>query len=96
MSGVQILTVAQVAERVQLSAETVMRAIRAGDLEASQLTRARGGWRVREDAIATWLETRSNRTREVPLADVTPPRAGLPRRPAQRSTTPQTSGRLVA
>ena len=61
MDAVQVLTVEQVAERVQLSAKTVMRAIRAGDLEASQLTQGRGGWRVREDAIVGWLEVRSNR-----------------------------------
>jgi hypothetical protein len=62
-----------VAERVQLSTRTVRRAILAGDLEASQLTPRRGGWRVYESALADWMLKRSNRTRPPrPLADVRP------------------------
>src|SRR4051794_11223829 len=38
MTELRVLTVEQVAELVQLSAKTVMRAIHAGDLDASQLT----------------------------------------------------------
>jgi Helix-turn-helix domain len=53
------LKIEQVAEIVQLSPKTVMRAILSGDLEASQLTGGRGGWRVRERAIAAWYEARS-------------------------------------
>ena len=92
----QVFTVEQVAERVQLSAKTVMRAIRAGDLEASQLTQSRGGWRIREDAIQDWLETRSNRSDTRPLADVRAVEPAVPRRPSRGSTAVQTDGRLVA
>src|SRR3954470_4710209 len=59
----RILTVDQVAELVQLSTKTVMRAICAGELEASQLTQTRGGWRVQHAAIERWMEVRSNRHR---------------------------------
>jgi excisionase family DNA binding protein len=90
MDNLQVLTVEQVAESVQLSVSTVMRAIAAGDLEASQLTRSRGGWRVRESAIADWMNARSNRSRRRPSTSVHPidPPAslGTPRRvesPAQ-------------
>ena len=66
-----ILTLEEVAERVQLSTRTIYRAILAGDLEASQLTQRRGGWRVYESALADWMHKRSNRTRPPrPLADV--------------------------
>jgi excisionase family DNA binding protein len=91
-----VFTVEQVAERVQLSAKTVMRAIRAGDLEASQLTQSRGGWRIREDAIQGWLETRSNRADTRPLPDVRAVEPAVPRRPSRGSTAVQTDGRLVA
>jgi excisionase family DNA binding protein len=92
----RVLTLEQVAERVQLSAKTVMRAIRAGDLEASQLTQGRGGWRVREDAIAGWLEARSNRADSRPLPDVRRVEQSGPRRPSRGPTPVQTGGRLVA
>jgi excisionase family DNA binding protein len=59
----RILTLDEVAERVQLSTRTVRRAILAGDLEASQLTPRRGGWRVYETALADWMTRRSNRIR---------------------------------
>src|SRR4051794_27917985 len=72
MEYLQVLTVEQVAQRVQLSVSTVMRAIASGDLEASQLTPSRGGWRVQESAIASWMETRSNRTRPRHVPSVGP------------------------
>jgi excisionase family DNA binding protein len=77
-NDLRILTVEQVAERVQLSAKTVMRAIQAGELEASQLTQSRGGWRVREQAIAAWLEARSNRHRGPRQPADLRPRDGVP------------------
>jgi excisionase family DNA binding protein len=92
----QILTVEQVAKRVQLSSKTVMRAIRAGDLEASQLTQGRGGWRIRDDAIARWLEARSNRVSSNRLPDVRRVEAPGPHRPPSGSTATQGTGRLVA
>jgi excisionase family DNA binding protein len=96
VNDLQVLTVEQVAQRVQLSAKTVMRAIRAGDLEASQLTQGRGGWRVREDAIAGWLEARSNRSNSRPLPDVRRVEQSMPRRPSRGSTPIRGDGRLVA
>src|SRR4051794_21629548 len=51
----RILTLEDVAELVQLSTRTVRRAILAGELEASQLTPRRGGWRIREAAVGDWL-----------------------------------------
>lgn len=97
MSEMRVLTVEQVANRVQLSSKTVMRAIHAGDLEASQLTRGRGGWRVYETAINDWLTRRSNRQRATAVPDVRaiePP--AVPRRPPRRRSAPSASGRLVA
>ena len=96
MSYTEILTVDQVAEVVQLSPRTVMRAIHSGDLEASQLTQGRGGWRVREDAIDDWLASRSNRSRTsqlvaVPSVDPVGPRP----RPGRSTTTTQVGGRLA-
>jgi excisionase family DNA binding protein len=96
VSELQVLTVEQVAERVQLSTQTVMRAIRAGDLEASQLTQNRGGWRIREGAIPNWLETRSNRSASMPLPDVRAVESPGPRRPSRGSTVEPANGRLVA
>jgi excisionase family DNA binding protein len=57
----RILTLEDVAGLVQLSTRTVRRAILSGDLEASQLTPRRGGWRIREAAVDDWLARRSNR-----------------------------------
>jgi excisionase family DNA binding protein len=72
----RILTLDEVAELVQLSARTVYRAILAGDLDASQLTQRRGGWRIYESAVADWMRKRSNRARPPrPLADVRPVQA---------------------
>ncbi len=69
----RILTLDEVAERVRLSTRTIYRAILAGDLEASQLTQRRGGWRVYESALEAWMLKRSNRARPPrPLADVRP------------------------
>src|SRR3954453_6472966 len=93
MSKVQVLTVEQVAERVQLSTSTVMRAIRNGELEASQLTRSRGGWRVRETAIAAWLDARSNRGRPGAIAEVRVVEPSELRRPSSRSTMTPAHGR---
>ena len=82
----QPLTVDEVAEFMRVSSKTVMRAIASGQLEASQVTQGRGGWRIRPQAIDAWLDSRSNRTRpERTLAEVrrvkTPSPA--PRRPGR-------------
>jgi excisionase family DNA binding protein len=86
----RILTLDEVAERVHLSTRTVYRAILAGDLEASQLTQRRGGWRVYESALDAWMVKRSNRTRPPrPLADVRPVE------PDSRSVRPAIGGMPV-
>jgi excisionase family DNA binding protein len=56
----EYLTVEQVAERLQVSAWTVRRWLRDGDLEGSHLS-DRAGWRVPEGAIERFLQARSNR-----------------------------------
>lgn len=60
---IELLTVDQVARACQVSSRTVMRAIEAGDLRASQLA-TRGVWRVREEDVEAWLDLRANRRRE--------------------------------
>ena len=60
MDDREILTVDQVADVVQLSSKTVLRAIAAGHLEASRLGQGRAGWRVKKGAVDQWMELRSN------------------------------------
>jgi excisionase family DNA binding protein len=55
----EYLTVEQVAERLQVSAWTVRRWLRDGELEGSHLS-DRAGWRVPEGAIERFLQARSN------------------------------------
>jgi hypothetical protein len=57
-----LLKPSEVAELCRCSVKTVMRAVMAGELEASQLAR-RGTWVVRSEAIGDWLDRRSNRAR---------------------------------
>jgi excisionase family DNA binding protein len=65
------MTPSEVAEMVRVSCKTVMRAIQAGELEASQLARKRGGWRIMPAAVEEWMRARSNRRRPPrPLPDV--------------------------
>ena len=94
----QPLTVGDVAEFMRVSSRTVMRAIASGQLEASQVTQGRGGWRIRPQAIDAWLDSRSNRTlSERTLAEVrrVETQSPAPRRP---SRVPRSggSGTLVA
>lgn len=58
----ELLKPREVADLCRCSVKTVMRAVVAGDLEASQLAR-RGTWVVRPEAIDEWLDRRSNRAR---------------------------------
>lgn len=82
----------QVADQVQVCVKTVMRAIAAGDLEASQLT-AGGTWRIKQSAVEAWLELRSNRQRpERPLAPVEP--VGTAASAARRARRQTSAGRL--
>lgn len=49
-----LMTVRDVAERVQMSRETVLDAIRRGDLRARKLS-GRGPWRIRVADYEAWL-----------------------------------------
>jgi excisionase family DNA binding protein len=66
----ELLTIAQVAERLQVSEKTVRRAIRTRGLRAFQVA-GRDTWRVRPEDLEEWLEQRSNRAHPEPR-DVTP------------------------
>jgi excisionase family DNA binding protein len=52
------LTVAQVAERLQVSQETVRRWIRDGQLPVLELGGLKAGYRIREDDLAVFIEER--------------------------------------
>ena len=94
----QPLIVDEVAELMRVSSRTVMRAIASGQLEASQVTQGRGGWRIRPQAIDAWLDSRSNRTLpERTLAEVRRVETQLPA-PRRPGRVPRSggSGTLVA
>ena len=55
---VRWVTVAQVAERFQVSQETVRRWIRSGQLPVLELGGVKAGYRIREDDLATFIEAR--------------------------------------
>ena len=52
----RLLTPADVAERCQISAKSVLRAIHRGQLRAYRLGE-RGAYRLREDDVDAWLES---------------------------------------
>jgi excisionase family DNA binding protein len=56
--GTGWLTVAQVSERLQISQETVRRWIRSGDLPVLELGGLKAGYRIREDALAAFIDER--------------------------------------
>lgn len=95
LAGVpELLTPEQVAETCSVSVRTVMRAIEADELRASQLAR-RGCWRIAPDDVVAWIELRANRPRAergsaeratpAPIAPsaAAPSRGGRPRRRAR-------------
>src|SRR5690242_3307502 len=95
-----LLRPVDVAELCLCSVKTVMRAIMAAELEASQLGQ-RGTWVVRASAIEEWLDRRSNRVRPPrPLADVRRVDPGAPGAPTpvrgDRPRAPTGGGRLAA
>ncbi len=51
----EVLTVAQVAERLKVNPETVRRWLRAGQLHGTLLG-DRAGWRIRESEVDAFLE----------------------------------------
>lgn len=90
------MTPSEVAAMVRVSCKTVMRAIQAGELEASQLARKRGGWRIMPAAVEDWMQARSNRQRPPrPLPEVSRVEPPVLRR-AGRSPGSSGSGRLAA
>ena len=78
MGGVKLLTPEWIAERCEISTRTVMRAIRAGELKASQLAE-RGCWRIKPEDLDAWIEARANRARTArPPSPRTAPLLGAP------------------
>lgn len=55
MDGDKLLTVAEVAERLSVTEETIRRWLRDGRLDGVRLSR-RAGWRIRASAVAALLE----------------------------------------
>jgi excisionase family DNA binding protein len=76
-----LLTPSQLAEHVQVSTKTVLRAIARGELRAVQIGQRRA-WRICPDDVDAWLETRANRSRSESALKVRPVsvRDALPRR----------------
>jgi excisionase family DNA binding protein len=94
----ELLKPTEVADLCRCSVKTVMRAVVAGELQASQLGR-RGTWAVRRQAIDEWLDRRSNRTGPTrPRARVHRVEADLVQQPPrrQRARRPGGDGRLAA
>ncbi len=80
----RLLTPVDVADRCQISAKTVLRAIHRGQLRASRLGTQRA-YRMREADVEQWIETSV-------LAP--PPARRVPDVPAARAPEPGTIGRL--
>lgn len=74
-----LLTVAEVAERVRLSQTAVRRAIRDGQLQATQL---RGQLRVTEQAVDEWLTVSTVQPAQARLRPVARPHRPAPTVPA--------------
>ena len=96
----------ELARQLGISVRTVMRAIRAGELRASQLAR-RGCWRIEPDDVAAWLELRANRPRERPMEPPSPilaaaldsaraPKRGARTHPTGRLRVPPTARKDAA
>lgn len=68
----RLLTPADVAERCQISAKTVLRAIHRGRLRASRLGE-QGAYRMREADVDEWIEASVCTVRPVRRAGVPPP-----------------------
>jgi excisionase family DNA binding protein len=92
------MTVDEVAGLMRVSPKTVMRAISAGQLEASRITQGRGGWRIRPEAVDAWLDARSNQLAvPEPITDVgRTPRQSVPLRRPPRPSRRNTGGTLMA
>jgi excisionase family DNA binding protein len=69
--GERLLTPSDVAARCQISAKTVLRAIRAGRLRAYRLGE-RGTYRIRPSDVDAWLDDQEVQPVVVPLRAVPP------------------------
>ena len=97
-SNAALLKPTEVADLCRCSVKTVMRAVVAGELEASQLAR-RGTWIVRANAIDEWLDRRSNRVRPPrPRPDIRRVEGDPADQPKRRRRAPRAdgNGRLMA
>lgn len=57
----KLLTVQDIADRLQVHTETVLRWLREGQLEGFRLGSNRAGWRVSEDQLDAFLDARRRR-----------------------------------
>lgn len=91
----KLLTPEEVADACGVSTWTVTRAIKAGNLRASQLAR-RGCWRIRPDAVEDWIRARENAPRTSRATHPEPaPLIGAPiPRVRRTSRSREASGRL--
>jgi excisionase family DNA binding protein len=62
MSEERWLTVAQVADQLQVDEETVRRWIRRGELEATNIGTGRPDYRIRPTVLQAFLERRTGKT----------------------------------
>jgi excisionase family DNA binding protein len=81
-----LLTIDQVAERLQVHPRTVSRAIRSGDLRAIQVA-AGSTWRITPGDLDEWLASRANRP-SGPVARAAVPLRAAVARPRPRSRRP--------
>jgi excisionase family DNA binding protein len=58
--AVELLTVEQVAERLGVTTDSILRWIKTGELRAMQMG-GRAGWRIAVDDLQTFLDGRANR-----------------------------------
>ena len=68
MNDDRLLRVDEVAQRLRLSKETVRRLLRSGELLGMRPGSTKMGWRIRESAVAVWLE--GARQLELPDGDL--------------------------
>ena len=91
--GEGLLTPSDVAARGQVSAKTVLRAIRAGRLRAYRLG-ARGTYRIRPSDVDAWLDDQEVQPMVVPLRAPTPMPRHAPAAPVGGTLrVPRTMGR---
>jgi excisionase family DNA binding protein len=91
--GERLLTPSDVAASCQVSAKTVLRAIRAGRLRAYRLG-ARGSYRIRPSDVDAWLDDQEVQPVVAPLRAVTPVPGPSPAAPVGgRLRVPRSMGR---